>query len=161
MHRIHLTLLLLWLLPSHALAANNTLLPQSNDLKQLGRQASEQRTPILLMVSQYHCGYCEQMKNEVLYPMQLNGEYSNKVIMRELLIDPEEMVTNFLGQRVSADTFSDHYQVTATPTLLFLDHQGNEVAERILGINTIDYLFYYIEDAIETASAAVFTESSH
>jgi thioredoxin-related protein len=107
------------------------------------------------MVSQEHCGYCERMKQEVLNPMLLSGEYDDKIVMRELLIDPGETVTDFSGQRQAADTFIHNYQVWVTPTLLFLDHRGRETAERILGINTVDYLLFYIESAIDDASSSM------
>jgi thioredoxin-related protein len=145
--------LLLWLLlASRLLAADPATLPQVADLRQLGETAETNHIPILLLVSQYHCDFCERMKRDVLNPMQFSGEYADQVLMRELLIDPGEMVTDFQGHRQPADAFSTHYNVHVTPTLLFLDGQGNEVAERILGINTVDYLLLYIEDAIETAS---------
>jgi thioredoxin-related protein len=92
------------------------------------------------------------MKREILNPMQLSGEYKDQVIMLEILIDPGEMVTNFSGRRETAEAFADRYGVFVTPTLLFLDADGNEAAERILGINTIDFLPLYIDNAIENAS---------
>ena len=138
-------LLLLLALP---VAADSIALPQATDLQRLGESAEEKAVPILLMVSQYHCGFCELMKREVLHPMLLSGEYADRVIIRELLIDPGETVTNFEGRREAGDSFSGRYRVYVTPTLLFLDGEGNEMAERILGINTVDYLLFYIEDAI-------------
>jgi len=126
------------------------LLP-ADDLQQLGQTAGERGVPILLMVSQSHCGYCELMKNEVLIPMQLSGDYQQRTLLRELMIDPGEMVTNFQGQRESADAFRARYKVRVTPTLLFLDARGREAAERILGINTVDYLLFYIEEALDDA----------
>jgi thioredoxin-related protein len=132
-------------------AADSVSLQQAADLRQLGVHAEKRGVPILLMVSQHHCGFCEQMKQEVLHPMQLSGVYSDQVLMRELLIDPGETLTNFEGRPEAAESFSSRYQVRVTPTLLFLDGKGNEVAERIIGINTVDYLLFYIEDAIESA----------
>jgi thioredoxin-related protein len=140
------------LLASRLLTADPAALPQADDLQQLGKTAEKKHIPILLLVSQFHCDFCERMKREVLYPMQLSGVYADQVLMRELLIDAGEMVTDFQGHRQPSNAFSAHYNVHVTPTLLFLDGQGKEVAERILGINTVDYLSLYIEEAIETAS---------
>ena len=133
-------------------AADTVTLQQAVDLRQLGERAEKRGIPILLMVSQYHCGFCERMKQEVLHPMLLSGDYSDQVLIRELLIDPGETLTNFAGRPEAAESFSSRYQVRVTPTLLFLDGKGNEMAERIRGINTVDYLLFYIEDAIETAT---------
>jgi thioredoxin-related protein len=149
-------LTLFWLLAiSPILLAETAFLRQAGDLLQLGTIAKQKRIPILLMVSQEHCEFCELMKQEVLNPMLLSGEYSDKVLMRELLIDPGEQVTNFAGQQQSAQAFSSGYKVWVTPTLLFLDPQGEETAERILGINTVDYLLFYVEDAIDTATPMI------
>lgn len=131
------------------------IIPYATDLSQTAEEAKARGVPIMLIVSQYHCGYCERMKSEVLQPMQLSGDYDGQVLMRELLIDPGETVTNFQGRREAASSFSAHYKVSVTPTLLFLDPEGNEAAERILGINTIDYLLFYIEDAIEKAASVM------
>ncbi len=139
--------------PIHASEAPR--LPLAENLQQLAYAARERRIPILLVVSQSHCGYCELMRNEVLIPMQLSGDYRERALMRELMIDPGEMVTNFQGQRETADAFRARYQVHVTPTLLFLDDRGQEVAERILGINTLDYLLFYIEAALDSARQAM------
>jgi thioredoxin-related protein len=153
-------LLMLMLLAGPLFAADAHSLPSAADLKRLGDNAEQRRIPILLMVSQYHCSFCELMKLEVLHPMRLSGDYTDRVLMRELLIDTGETVINFEGHRETAESFSSRYQVQVTPTLLFLDSDGNEVAERILGINTIDYLLFYIEEAIETAANTMLSEAS-
>ncbi|MGD8910098.1 MAG: thioredoxin fold domain-containing protein [Chromatiales bacterium] len=157
-HLLHLLLPLI-LLAGPQLAAGAHSLPQAVDLQRLGDSAEQRRIPILLMISQYHCSFCELMKREVLNPMRISGDYTDRVLMRELLIDPGETVTNFDGHREAAESFSSRYQVQVTPTLLFLDGDGNEVAERILGINTIDYLLFYIEEAIETATKTMLSEA--
>jgi len=91
------------------------------------------------------------MKEEVLEPMVLSGDYTARVLIRELRMDPGSYVTDFQGERLTAAAFSARYKTRVTPTLLFLDAQGQEAAERIVGINTVDYLLFYIEDAINKA----------
>ena len=147
---------LLYLFSACATAAEQSKLPVADDLSKLGAEAKRQQLPILLLVSQYHCEYCDLMKREVLQPMRLNGDFQQQALMRELLIDAGEKVTNFQGQTVSAAEFADQYGVFVTPTLLFLDNDGHEAAERILGINTLDYLVFYIQAAIETAAKKAF-----
>jgi hypothetical protein len=38
--------------------------------------------------------------------------------------------------------------VYLTPTLVFLDGDGNEVSERIIGINTLEMYGGYVDEAI-------------
>ncbi|MCU7830232.1 MAG: thioredoxin fold domain-containing protein [Candidatus Thiodiazotropha sp. (ex Myrtea sp. 'scaly one' KF741663)] len=146
------TLALLGLACFGSLQAEYASIPLADNLRELADKAKQQQSPIMLMFSQYHCEFCELMKTEVLDPMQLSGEYENQVVMREVMIDPGEMITNFQGKREAASIFADRYGVFVTPTLVFLDTNGKESAERILGINTIDFLLFYIEEAIETAT---------
>ena len=150
--RFLLSLLISMPLATPVSAVEHNLLPQASDLKLLGKTAEKRGIPILLMISQSHCSYCERLENEVLNPMLLSGDYDHRVLMRELPVDAGETVINFEGQHETTGEFRDRYAVHVTPTLLFLDGNGHEVAQRILGINTVDYLPFYIEAAVETAT---------
>ncbi|MES9976485.1 thioredoxin family protein [Candidatus Thiodiazotropha sp. LNASS1] len=148
-------LFVLYLLSGSYVAADVGKLTPLEDIQQLSRASKQNRIPILLMVSQYHCGYCDRMKEEVLQPLQLDQAYRHRVLIRELSIDPGEMVTTLQGERQTADEFITQYNVSVTPTLLFLDAEGREAAQRIIGINTVDFLFLYIEAAIDQATAKI------
>ncbi|MEJ2610852.1 MAG: thioredoxin fold domain-containing protein [Candidatus Thiodiazotropha sp.] len=136
--------------------AEHKMLPLADDLSTLAKVAQQQGSPILLMVSQKHCAYCKKLKQEVLHPMQLDPDFQQQVILRELLIDAGEVVIDFKGQAIDAAEFAHRYGVFVTPTLLFLDSNGEEAAERIVGINTLDYLSFYIQQAITTAKEKAF-----
>ncbi|MCG7870623.1 MAG: thioredoxin fold domain-containing protein [Candidatus Thiodiazotropha lotti] len=148
---LSITLILCLLLLSPAFA-DQSAIPQVHDFQRLAIEANQKKLPIVLLISQYHCGYCDRMKEEVLYPMSISGDFEQTALVRELLIDEGEMVNDFQGNRVAASAFSQRYSVFVTPTLLFLDSRGEEAAERILGINTMDYLLFYILNAAETAA---------
>ncbi|MEW8626418.1 MAG: thioredoxin fold domain-containing protein [Candidatus Thiodiazotropha sp.] len=154
-HRPLLVAVLLQLLIISPLSADQNLIPQIHDLQKLAREANEKKLPIVLLVSQYHCGYCDRMKQDVLYPMSISGDFEQTALVRELLIDDGEMVIDFQGNRLAAAAFSQRYSVFVTPTLLFLDSRGEEAAERILGINTMDYLLFYILNAAESAAEKI------
>lgn len=124
---------------------------RTDDLRHTAGEARQRHLPILLMVSRGHCGFCERMKREILEPMLLSGDYDSRVLMRELRIDPEEWITDFQGRRLPAGEFAARYRTEITPTLLFLDPDGHEVAARIVGINTAELLPFYIESAIGQA----------
>jgi thioredoxin-related protein len=40
------------------------------------------------------------------------------------------------GKRIATTQLSSRYKVFVTPTILFLDGGGSELAERMIGINT-------------------------
>ncbi|MEW8508091.1 MAG: thioredoxin fold domain-containing protein [Candidatus Thiodiazotropha sp.] len=126
-----------------------------HDFTEVGKKARRENVPILLMVSQDHCPFCEQLKREVLNPMVISGDYDDKVVIIELLIDIGENVINFEGDNVEPGSVATDYNIWVTPTLLFLDHQGKEVHKRMLGVNTIEMFGWYLDVSLRDALVAV------
>ena len=124
-------------------------IPTTDDLQADARLAASSGRPILLMVSQAHCPYCDLMKREVLHPMTLGGDYLERILIREILIDSTAKIIDFQGRRSSAAAFARGYGANFTPTLLFLDPQGRELTERIVGINTVELFSFYLDAAID------------
>jgi thioredoxin-related protein len=129
--------------------------PASNNLSELGQQAEKGRLPIMMMVSQAHCGFCEKLKEEILEPMLISGDYTDKVIITELLMDSYTNITGFDGSEIHPSDIASSYKVWVTPTLLFLNADGNEVHPRMLGVNTIEMYGYYIDESINGAMASI------
>ena len=140
--------LLILLLPTLALAAG---IEQAKDLRALAEEASDRDLVILLAISQEHCGFCVRLKEEILQPMEISGDYVDKVLIRELLIDRWETAIDFDGRDKRSSEISDRYRVWVTPTLLYLGPDGSELAPRMLGINTVEMYGYYVDQAIDTA----------
>ena len=119
------------------------------DFQAVGARAEAEQIPILLVVTQEHCPFCHRIKDEILLPMLISGEYDSRVLIRELLIDPGETTRDFQGRRRDAREFADDYKVWVTPTLLYLGPDGRELRPRILGINTMEMYGYYVDEGIE------------
>jgi thioredoxin-related protein len=136
-----------------------TELPIARDLHALGLIAKEKNQPILLSLAQQDCPYCEKLKAEILRPMLISGEYEHKIMMREFLMDPWEQAVDFSGRKVAAPTVAERYKVWVTPTLLFLSPEGDELAPRILGINTVEMYSFYVDEAIDKAQNAMQSRS--
>lgn len=135
--------------------ASQRQLRQTTDLQALGQEASEAGVPILLLVSQQHCGYCTLIKHELLQPMELSGEYRKRVLIREILMDPGEHLQDFQGNRVATADFAHRRGVDLTPTMLFLGPDGSELHQRILGVPTIELLPWYVDAAIDQSRIAL------
>jgi thioredoxin-related protein len=80
-----------------------------------------------------------------------SGNYSKRLIIRELLLDTGSYVIDFKGVRRENHDFSYDYKVTLTPTLLFLDADGKELATKMVGIQTPDMFYYYVDQSIQEA----------
>lgn len=125
--------------------------PPARDLQADAAEMQAKRLPMLLIVSQSDCGYCLKLKQTIIRPMLSSGLYNDKVIIRELLMDDFEAVTDFDGSQLTGSQLAQHYQEWLTPTVLLLDFHGRELVERIRGINNVDYYGYYLDKAIEKA----------
>ena len=125
--------------------------PAVTDLQREGKLALKQDLPILLTFTSSICSYCDLLEEDFLQPMLLSGDYGDRVLIRKLVIDAGRTITDFNGEPSTADKLSSRYRVFVTPTLLFVDGNGTELAERILGINTPELFGGYLDDCIDTA----------
>jgi len=125
--------------------------PAATDLQRLGNQAHSAKLPVLLTFTSVICSYCELLEEDFLQPMLLSGEYRDRVIIRKLELGPGASVTDFDGRNIMSSELSSRYRVFVTPTLLFVDGSGRELAERIVGINTPELFGGYLDECIETA----------
>ena len=144
---------LLWLLACSLQA--EVRVPVAHDLQQQGRQAQSRQLPIMLTFSADDCSYCELLEEDFLQPMLLSGEYEDRAIIRKLILDDGSSVSDFSGRDIEATQLSDQYRVFVTPTILFIDGEGRELAERIVGINTPELFGGYLDACIDTARASI------
>lgn len=129
-------------------------LVEAKDLSADATIARRDKMPILLLVSQDHCPFCDQIKREILGPMIVSGEYRDSLLIREIFIDLGTSVRDFKGKELDSSTFALQYRVYLTPTLLFLDPDGNELIERMVGIQTPEMFFFYVDHSVQEAIAA-------
>jgi thioredoxin-related protein len=122
-----------------------------------GQNSHQSNRPILLLVSRRGCPYCTQVKQEILEPMIISGNYTNKVIFREIVLDSNTSLLDFSKSQIKISNLKAKYQIALTPTLLFLGPNGDELAERIVGINTIELFSYYVDQAIDKAAVKLQT----
>ena len=140
--------LMLLVISSNLLASP---LPQLKNLQQDKELAGERF--LLVLVSQPDCTYCTLIEEEILNPMQVSGNYDNQLLFRNLIIHDGQQLKDHQGNPVSANKFARRYNSPLTPTLLFLDPlTGEELAEKMIGITTIDMYGHYVDKAVRQAS---------
>jgi len=113
---------------------------------------AEKKLPLVVFVSQHGCEFCHLLREKVLHPMIAAGELQDRIILREVSLDDGFSLGDFDGKNVSGREFADRYGAVVTPTLLFLDGQGREVAEKMVGINNVEYYGFYLDKSIESAT---------
>lgn len=122
---------------------------EATDLQAVGQEARARKIPILIMFSMRDCQYCDVVREEFLKPMLRSGDYVDRVIMLELYSDSEAQLRDFNGKPISAEKLIQRYHAGFAPTVIFLDSQGKELAERLIGITTRDFYGGYLDEAID------------
>lgn len=142
-------LILAWgLLPAGAAEAAEGLVRAKN-LQADGREAAKRKVPVMVLFTSPSCGYCDRVKREYLAPMHKDPAYRKRVIIREVSVSSTTPLTGFDGRATTEGEFASRHKVFMVPTVLVLDHRGDDASEAIVGLLTPDYYFGYLEAAID------------
>jgi thioredoxin-related protein len=154
---LKLAVLLLAVLASAGYAAREEAVEMiaASDLREEARIAREGDLVLVLEFSSEFCGYCRKLEAMFLLPMQRNSDYDDKVLIRSVSLDSYETVTDFEGNFMTTREFAARYRVSVTPTLLFLNSDGDEISEKLVGIWSEDFFGVFIDNRIEEARANI------
>ena len=133
---------------ANANANANATIQTVKDMRELNRQASDADLPVLLLMTSKDCEYCKAVRDNYLLPMIKSGAYQNKILFRQLYIDEYDYLRNEKGELIAGDQVALKYDVEITPVILFINAQGQEVAERLVGISVADYFDKTLETHI-------------
>lgn len=140
-----------------ACQASETAVMEADDLAALSEEARERGLPLLVMFSAEHCEYCERLKEDFLGPMLKSGDYTDKVIIRQLKIDRVADIRDFQGKRVEAGEFAERYDVEVTPTVMLFDAHGRILTRRLVGLTNPYFYGGDLDRAIDRAYGKVRT----
>jgi thioredoxin-related protein len=131
--------------------SDSTAMVTVEDLRAEARLAKANDLVLVIEFSSDSCAYCRKLENLFLLPMQRNAEYDAKILIRSISLDPFETLIDFSGRRVDTSEFAAGYQVSLTPTLLFLNGDGVEMSEKLVGIWSEDFYGGFIDSRIDEA----------
>jgi len=131
--------------------------PLARDLQADAKLSRSGRLPILLVFSADYCPYCQILEEEFIRPMLISGDYEDRVIIRVLKLDSEDLLRDFNGDTVSAGEFADRHGIRLTPTLKFFDGQGRELVPEMVGLYTVDFYGGYLDETIDASLAKLRT----
>ncbi len=121
------------------------------DLRQEARLARTRNLLLVIEFSSEYCGYCRKLEELFLVPMQRNAEYRDKVLIRYISLDRYETLIDFEGRSMSTLEFASRYDISLTPTLLFINSDGVELSEKLVGIWSEDFYGGFIDNRIDEA----------
>jgi thioredoxin-related protein len=151
--RAHLFAIILIALSAHSITARSqnsskkTFLPWPADLRTLSLEAQRRGEPLVLMVSLPGCPWCELLRRNYLVPMRFEGVSAFEFMINER----SQRIADFKGQRISPAAWSEAMKVKFTPTLLFFNAQGQEIAPRIEGVASADFIGAILDERLATA----------
>lgn len=150
--RILLGFILAWaVLPARAEQG----VPMAHDLSSDARAALDKGGVVLVAFVGSDCGYCETVLNEFLIPMTLNPDYQGKLVMRRVVARAPDELKDFNGKASSHGQFAGRNGVRLVPTVMLFDDKGRLLAKPLVGLSTVDYYGYYLDQAIDTAIGKV------
>jgi len=139
------------LFTADAVSADEVSMQGIVDLRSEAQLLKSENLILVLEFSSEYCGYCRKLEDLFLLPMQRNAAYDDKILVRTISLDAYETVIDFEGRTVSTSEFASHYGVSLTPTLLFLNAEGVEMSEKLVGIWSEDFYGGFIDNRIDEA----------
>ncbi len=124
-------------------------IPTARDFEADSKMVASTNAIIILYFSAPDCRYCMKLEEAVLKPMLKSGDYDKQALLRKIDWRSPVMVGDFSGQRISLYDLAEHYAVKVTPTLVFVDSNGREIASRILGFQSADFFWFYLDRRLE------------
>jgi thiol-disulfide isomerase/thioredoxin len=136
-------LALLWSLSAWAQsdrpAGSHGTFQELQDCQTLGQESRAKKLPIVLMFGAQWCEFCQTLSEQVFAPMALSGMYDGKaMLLRHVGIDEPGFIPGFDGKPLNKAKWAYTLGADLTPTTLFLDGEGHEIAPRIVGISNIE-----------------------
>ena len=132
--------------------AKDTALPVPTSLPQSALGAKAKGHPLVLLISLPGCVYCELARRNYLMPLLLE---SGLQAWQLDITNRSAILIGFDGQPTTAERQAKVWKATFTPTVLFLGSQGQELAERLVGIAVPDFYGAYLEQRLATARRAL------
>jgi thioredoxin-related protein len=127
-------------------------LPLIVDMQKTAKVAKEHKVPIVLFVTASWCHYCHKLKENIIEPLIETTNIEDYAEFREVILDKKNWhLKDFDGNLTDMETFAAHLNAGFTPTTLFLSPDGNEIAERIVGLTLEEYYPHYLEEGINTS----------
>lgn len=139
-------------LPAAWAQAKDTALPVPTSLAQAALAARAQGQPLVLLISLPGCVYCEMVRRSYLMPLLPDAGLQAWQLD---ITNRSALLIGFDGKPTTAALQSKTLKATFTPTVLFLGSQGQELAERLVGIAVPDFYGAYLEQRLVTARKAL------
>jgi thiol:disulfide interchange protein len=143
-----------------ALASPNVyageILPLAVDLKKDAQTAQQHQVPIVLFFTATWCGYCKKLEENILNPLFERTDLESYGEFRQVVMDKSHwMMKDLNGQAIEMKTLGPALKIKVAPTTLFLNAQGQQIAEPIVGLTLEEFYPGNLEKSLNQALSAL------
>ena len=128
------------------------ILPIPASLRDIAQVAHARREPLVVMVTLKGCAFCDIVRSNYLGPMHQRGELFAVQIN---MLDRKSPLENLQGQTTTPYAQAQTWKARIAPTVLFLDRNGRELAERLEGMTVADFYGAYLLERLQIARRAL------
>jgi len=141
----------LWLVSSLMISVSAEL-PKAENLQADAQQAITDKKPIVLFFTLPNCSYCRIVRYNYFLPLLKQRTGNDQPIIREISVTGQNRVILFDGQRVTEAELAGRYKVQMTPTVLFVNHEGEVLGNSILGGDHNNYIDLFDKSLVEATT---------
>lgn len=117
-------------------------LPTPTSLRGAAQAAAALGEPLVVMTTLKGCVYCELVRNNYLAPMRRDGLL---VAVQLDVQDRQSTLQGFAGDTTTPADQARAWKARFTPTVMFFGPEGQELAERLVGVAVPDFYGEYLE----------------
>lgn len=131
-------------------AQQHAALPSPASLRAAAQTAATRGEPLVVMTTLAGCPYCDLVRNHYLLPMRRdNAVHAVQIDIR----DRTSNLQGFAGENTTPADQARAWKARFAPTVLFLGPNGQELAERLVGVAVPDFYGEYLEARLNQARA--------
>lgn len=123
-------------------------LPTPASLRAAAQAAARHAEPLVVMTTLPGCPYCDLVRNHHLLPMRREGKV--QAVQMDIR-DRSSTVQGFRGETTTPAEQVRLWKARFAPTVLFLGPEGQELAERLVGVAVPDFYGEYLEARLAEA----------
>jgi len=133
-------------------AASESLVPFLHQPEADSKLARDNSMIIVVLFEYEDCPWCEYILEHEIEPIIRSGAFKSTVIFRRADIsDSATELTSFDGTPTTSHQLAKNHGVSISPTLVFLNAEGDVMAPQLVGVSSRDFYGYYLEKRIAEA----------
>ena len=140
-----------WAAQGQASGQGSVQLPAPKSLPDSLKAALQKRQPLVLMVSLDGCPFCKIVREHYLVHMARD----DGLPVVQIDMQSKAVLADWAGQSTTHAALIEKLAINVAPTLVFYGQGGKEVAERLVGLSSVDFYSAYLDARIATARSAV------